>query len=70
LPEVVGKALCGLYKVLMRGLRDFYFGYRLYKLFYAGPKRKVGRSTRVKYPRCFDGDSDDEQSRDYEYSFE
>jgi hypothetical protein len=64
LPALTRKAL-GLYKFLMKCLRDFYWVYRVYKLVYAEPKRKVGsaKSTKAKELSYFD--VDDEQSSDY-----
>lgn len=72
LPALTRKVL-GLYKVSMKCLKDFYWVYRVYKLVYAEPKRKVGsaKSTKDKEPSYFDDDDDvdaDEQSGDYEYS--
>lgn len=72
---VLARKFLGLYKVSMKCLKDFYWVYRVYKLVYAEPKRKVGsaKSTKGKEPSYFDDDDDDdddddEQSGDYEYS--
>jgi hypothetical protein len=72
LPVLTRKVL-GLYKVSMKCLKDFYWVYRVYKLVYAEPKKKVrsAKSTKDKEPSYFDDeddDDDDEQSGDYEYS--